>query len=228
MRHLDEIDLDHGSPLELRFAGDTETGEISGYGSVFKSTDLHGDVVAPGAFGASMAKHRAARTMPLMLWAHDLAQPIGVWQDAREDDRGLAVKGKLNLDTQRGREAYSLLRQGALNGLSIGFRVPPSGAKSGLKGRRILTEIDLYEVSIVTFPSNTGARVTNVKSAGLQLRDRAHLEDLLREAGLSRGAARAVAAGGWPQLTKSAESDERAAQQLLRNLRTLNTHLRNS
>jgi len=232
LRHISKHHLGHGLPVELRYATDAAAGIIAGYASTFNAADAHGDVVAPGAFGASLAAHKAAGTMPLMLWAHDQAAPIGIWTEAREDAFGLAVKGALNLDTARGREAYSLLKQGAINGMSIGFRVESSGAKPGLNGRRIITQIDLLEISVVAFPSNAGARVTDVKTAGhpagLQLRDRAHLEDLLRQAGLSRGAARNIAAGGWPMLAKADDVDDDAAKLLLHNIQKLNSQIGNS
>lgn len=218
-------DLHHGPALELRFAGESKAGTISGYGSVFGVKDSYADVIEPGAFGASLARHKQAGTMPAMLWQHDPTQPIGRWEEAREDNRGLFLRGELNLATAKGQEAYALVKQGALDGLSIGYSV--SQSKAGKDGLRLLTEIDLWEISIVTFPSNHGARLTGVKAAGeaLQLRDRGHLEDLLRDAGLSRGAARAVAAGGWPELTKSADQSQ-VASNLLQKLNSINTKLR--
>jgi HK97 family phage prohead protease len=148
--------------FEVRASGDN--GEVEGYGSVFNNTDAYGDVIVKGAFGRSIMDHKAAGTMPAMLWQHDTSEPIGVWTEMTEDEAGLRVKGRLAMDTVRGREAYSLMKMGALNGLSIGFMAKEATYDRG-KDLRTLTEIDLWEVSLVTFPANRLARVTNVKAA---------------------------------------------------------------
>lgn len=147
--------------LELRATG--ADGEVEGYGSVFNNSDDYGDVIVPGAFGASLAEHRAAGTMPAMLWQHDSDEPIGVWTEMSEDANGLRIKGRLALDVSKGREAYALLKMGALNGLSIGFYAKEATYDRGTD-IRTLTEIDLWEVSLVTFPANRLARITQVKS----------------------------------------------------------------
>ena len=102
--------------LEQRAIGDD--GTIEGYGSVFNVVDDWGDIIVPGAFAATLAAHKAAGTMPAMLWQHRDAEPIGVWTDMVEDSRGLRVKGRLVLEAPRGKEAHALLKAGALNGLS--------------------------------------------------------------------------------------------------------------
>jgi HK97 family phage prohead protease len=147
--------------LEVKFSEPTEAGEFTGIASVFGEVDLMGDTIAPGAFKKSLAVHRRAGRMPLMLWMHRLDEPIGIWTDLKETAQGLAVKGRLILDTVRGREAYALLKAGALTGLSIGFRTLQSArTKTG----RLLQEISLEEVSLVTLPALASARVTSVKS----------------------------------------------------------------
>lgn len=149
--------------FEVKFASD-EAGVIEGYASLFGGEpDSYGDTIAKGAFAGSLAEHKAARTAPLMLWMHDPSEPIGVWHEVREDASGLAVKGRLILETVRGREAHALLKAGALNGLSIGFRV--RDAERRQDGGRLLTEIDLVEISLVSMPAARRARVTSVKSA---------------------------------------------------------------
>jgi HK97 family phage major capsid protein/HK97 family phage prohead protease len=148
--------------LELKVGAVDDAGTFEGVASVFGELDLMGDTVAPGAFRKSLATHKRAGRMPLMLWAHDLSAPIGVWADVRETVQGLAVKGHLILDTVRGREAYALLKARALDGLSIGFRVLKSvRTKTG----RLLQEIDLAEISLVTLPALSSARVHSVKSS---------------------------------------------------------------
>ncbi|WP_294636619.1 HK97 family phage prohead protease [uncultured Aquabacterium sp.] len=140
-----------------------EDGTVEGYGSVFGVRDSYDDVIAKGAFSGSIAEHKAAGTMPAMLWQHDAEKPIGVWTEMSEDANGLRVKGRLALDTTLGKEAHALLKMGALNGLSIGF-MSKQWAYDRETEVRTLTEIDLWEVSLVTFPANEKARVTNVKA----------------------------------------------------------------
>ncbi len=161
-----------------------EDGSIDGYGSVFGVEDTWCDVIAPGAFAASLAAHKAAGTMPALLWQHESDEPIGIWTEIAEDGHGLRVKGRLALDTTRGKEAQALLKMGALNGLSIGF-VSRKWAYDESTDVRTLMEVDLWEVSLVTFPSNTKARVTSVKSADT-LATPKDVERILREAGFSK------------------------------------------
>lgn len=126
---------------------------ISGYASLFGKSDQGGDIVEQGAYAASLAKGRSIK----MLWQHDPAQPIGVWDEVREDDRGLWVKGRLLTDVAKGREAASLIGAGAIDGLSIGYRTVK--ARKDDKGGRLLSELELWEVSLVTFPMLPDARV---------------------------------------------------------------------
>ena len=134
---------------------------FEGYASVFNVPDLGGDVVVPGAFRDCLAR-RGARGVR-MLFQHDPAQPIGVWSDLVEDARGLFVRGRLSVEVPRAAEILALLRDGALDGLSIGFRASTArrDAKTGL---RRLVRIDLWEISIVTFPLLPQARVARVQS----------------------------------------------------------------
>jgi uncharacterized protein len=137
-------------------------GTFEGYASLFGTPDLGRDVVMPGAFRTSLARRGTAGVR--MLWQHDPAQPIGVWLGLGEDARGLRVAGRLNLAVQRGRELFALMREGAVDGLSIGFRVErASPDRTG--GLRRLAALDLWEVSLVTFPLLPGARVTRVAPA---------------------------------------------------------------
>ncbi len=147
--------------LQFRF-DPASTGEFSGYAARFDEATAHGEIVSRGAFRKTLSEHRAAGTRPLMLWMHDPAEVVGVWSDIREDDRGLAVTGRIITDTRRGQEALVLLKAGALNGLSIGFRV--RAAKRGRDGIQTLTDVDLAEISIVGLPSAGGARITSVRA----------------------------------------------------------------
>lgn len=130
---------------------------IEGYASVFGVVDQGGDVVLPGAYAASLARMRREGRRVKMLWQHDPAQPIGVWDEAREDATGLWVKGRILTDLVQGREAAALLAAGAIDGLSIGYRTLRADRNG--KGQRRLAELDLWEVSLVTFPMLPEARV---------------------------------------------------------------------
>ena len=171
----------------MRFLAEIKAGSdgiIEGYGSVFDVVDSYSDIVVKGAFVDSIKNDR----MPAMLWQHDSAEPIGVWTSIKEDARGLFVQGKL-ADTQRGREAKTLIEMGALTGLSIGYETGAYSvdAKTGI---RSLLAVKLWEVSPVTFPANESARLTGVKS----IRD---FEQFLRDNGFSRGAAESIALHGF-------------------------------
>jgi hypothetical protein len=136
--------------------------EFEGYASLFGVADSAGDVVQAGAFANSLAKRGPAKVR--MLYQHFAHEPIGVWQIIREDTRGLYVRGRLVTGTQRGRESLALLGEGALNGLSIGFRTVRAkrDAKTVL---RHLVEIELWEISVVTFPLLAQSQVTAVGAA---------------------------------------------------------------
>ena len=137
-------------------------GTFEGYASVFETVDHHQDQVVPGAFQKSLATMRERQYTPKMLWQHDTQAPIGVWMDLREDGRGLWVKGRILLDLQKGKEAYTLLKEGVVDALSIGFRIIK--ALKGDQRLRRLEEIDLIEVSLVTFGANPHARVSYIKT----------------------------------------------------------------
>ena len=173
--------------LQIKAAGDD--GTVEGYGSVFGVRDNYDDVIAKGAFMDSLKSHKAAGTMPAMLWQHDADKPIGVWTEMVEDEKGLRIKGQLAMETVKGKEAHALLKMGALNGLSIGF-MSKEWAYDRDTEVRTLTAIDLWEVSLVTFPANGKARVTNVKSAD-ELQAPKDAEKVLRDAGFSKSDATA-------------------------------------
>ena len=135
----------------------SEGHEVSGYASLFGQADQGGDVVEVGAYRASLAKIAARGGSVKMLWQHDPAQPIGVWEEVREDARGLWVKGRILTDVTRGREAAALLGVGAIDGLSIGYRTVR--AHKDASGKRRLMELELWEISLVTFPMLPDARV---------------------------------------------------------------------
>ncbi|MEL6170559.1 MAG: HK97 family phage prohead protease [Pseudomonadota bacterium] len=130
---------------------------IEGYASLFGDADRGGDIVEPGAYASSLGKLKAQGNQVKMLWQHDPSQPIGVWDEVREDDKGLYVKGRLLAEVERAREAVALIAEGAIDGLSIGYRTLK--ASKNEKGQRLLKELELWEVSLVTFPMLPSARV---------------------------------------------------------------------
>ncbi|MEM5474752.1 HK97 family phage prohead protease [Pacificibacter sp. AS14] len=140
----------------------TDGFEIEGYASLFGCTDQGGDVVQTGAYKKSLAGLKAKGRSVKMLWQHDPAQPIGIWDEVREDARGLYVKGRLLKDVEKGREAAALIEAGAIDGLSIGYRTVRAqklrDQKDG-KAARLLSELELWEVSLVTFPMLPEARL---------------------------------------------------------------------
>ncbi|WP_136442332.1 HK97 family phage prohead protease [Pacificoceanicola onchidii] len=132
---------------------------IEGYASLFGACDQGGDVVTKGAYARSLQKLTGDGRAVKMLWQHDPAQPIGIWDEVREDERGLYVKGRLLESVEKGREAAALIEAGAIDGLSIGYRTLK--ATKNDKGQRLLTELELWEVSLVTFPMLPSARVAS-------------------------------------------------------------------
>jgi uncharacterized protein len=147
--------------LELPLSAVPGSGVFRGYASLFGARDQSGDVVMPGAFQDSL-KRRPAEDIR-MLFQHDPAEPIGTWVDIHEDNQGLFVLGRLNKNVQRGRELMALLESGGIDGLSIGFKTITARNERSSKTRQ-LTKIDLWEISLVTFPMLEGARVSQVKS----------------------------------------------------------------
>ena len=195
----------------------SEEGTFEGYGSIFNNVDSYGEKVAPGAFGESLARHQREGTKPLMLWQHNSDEPIGVWENLAEDGKGLKGTGRFVLETARGREAHALLKAGAIRGLSIGYReleAEPDG------NNRILKKLDLMEISVVSFPANRRANVTAVKSERMEefarrLRDGDPMpikdfEDILREAGVPKSMAVAIASHGYAKAIRSESEGDKA------------------
>ncbi|AXC51222.1 HK97 family phage prohead protease [Paracoccus suum] len=135
----------------------TDGATIEGYASLFGIPDQGGDVVQPGAYKAGLRRLSGKGGRVRMLWQHDATAPIGVWEEIREDERGLWVKGRLLTEVARAREAAALIAAGAIDGLSIGYRT--ISAERDQKGRRALTEVELWEVSLVTFPMLPDAKL---------------------------------------------------------------------
>lgn len=197
--------------LALELKAD-DAGEVEGYGSVFGGLDSYGDTIEPGAFAASIAKRK-----PKMLWQHRMDKPIGVWDDVSEDGKGLRLKGRI-ADTELGREARQLIKMGAMDGLSIGYRT----IRDEMRGNnRILKEVDLWEVSFVTIPADAAATVTGMKSIATE-RD---CEDALREMGFSRREAKAFIARGWGGIRDLRDAGDSLPDDVLRDAEAIKTQL---
>jgi HK97 family phage prohead protease len=192
-------------PFEIKSLDDA--GLIEGVISAFDGMDSYGDTVQKGAYAKSLASIQSSgRKLPL-LYQHDPHRPIGVWNELRETPSALVGKAELALDVRDGQEAYSLAKRGALTGISIGFSIPPGGYRRE-KDRRVLTEIDLWEASLVTFPADQAARVQRVKA----IQGARDIEALLcEEGGMSSRKAKAAAAAAWKAINASdTESDAEA------------------
>lgn len=187
-------------PFETKSLDDG--GSFSGYASVFGVQDSDGDVIVKGAFANTLQRARESGRMPKMLWQHNPSQIIGKFTEMSEDDRGLYVKGSLILDVAQGREAYALLKAGVLDGMSVGFNI-----REGVRGAgagRVIEEVDLWEVSLVTWGANPEALISNVK-ARKSIRE---FEAFLREAGFSRTEAKGIAAKGFKAIEGQREVGE--------------------
>ncbi len=204
----DHLDI----PFQIKAV--SEDGLFSGYGSVFGVIDSYKEVVVPGAFTESLQGR-----MPSLLWQHRASEPIGVYTAMREDNVGLYLEGKLALKTNRGAEAYELMKMGAITGLSIGF-VTREDSYDKVSGIRTLKKLDLWEVSLVTFPANDAARISGVKSIET-ITTLAEAEAYLRDAGgLSRREAVALVSR-IKSLQGRSDSDELGSIEALKSLAQL-------
>ncbi|CNI84275.1 phage prohead protease%2C HK97 family [Yersinia intermedia] len=188
-------------PLKLKSVSDS--GEFEGYGSVFGVKDSYDDIVVPGAFIKSLNAWRDKNALPAMLWQHRMDEPIGIYTEMKEDDVGLFVKGRLLIDDDPlAKRAHAHMKAGSLTGLSIGYMLK-DWEYDRAKEAFLLKEIDLWEVSPVTFPSNDEARVSDVKSAFArgETPSPKSIERVLRDVGLSRTQAKAFMAEGYSAIS---------------------------
>lgn len=203
---------------EIKAVGDEKAGIgfITGYASVFGVVDSYDEVVDPGAFTRSLRE----RGMPMMLMQHSWSEIAGIWTKAKEDSKGLMLEGEINLEVQKAREYYSLIKQGALKGLSIGFRTLDFYLDKD--NRRHLRDVDLMEVSIVSFPANEAALINGVRSVPKTERE---FEEFLRDAGYDRTQSKAIVSKGFRaylNMQRDAEHDgdlKAALKKLAHNLK---------
>jgi HK97 family phage prohead protease len=168
-------------PFEVKAV--QEDGTFDGYGSIFGNVDSYKEIVAPGAFAESLVQWKESGRLPPVLWQHRSGEPIGPFVEMAEDGVGLRVKGRLLVDdVQRAKEARALMKAKAVNGLSIGF-VTREDAYDRVTGIRTLKKVDLWEVSVVTFPANPAAQISSVKSAIDGIQNLSDAEAFLRDVG---------------------------------------------
>lgn len=193
-------------PFEVKAV--QEDGTFEGYGSIFGNVDSYKEIVAPGAFAESLTNWKESGRLPPVLWQHRSGEPIGPFVEMAEDGVGLRVKGRLLVeDVQRAKEARALMKAKAVNGLSIGF-VTREDSYDRVSGIRTLKKVDLWEVSVVTFPANPAAQISSVKSAIDGIQTFAEAEAFLREVGrLSKADATGFIAR-FKSLAGRSESDE--------------------
>lgn len=169
----------------------SDEGEFEGYASKFGDRDQGGDVVMKGAFKKSLRQRKGSKGVK-MLWQHDSSFPIGVWDEVKEDEQGLYVRGHLLTSVSKAKETYELMKAGIIDGLSIGYRTVKA-VRDEATGSRQLKELELWEISLVTFPMLSSATVTSVKGDW----DKRGVEHILRDAGMPNAMAVKLIAGGW-------------------------------
>ena len=201
--------------FNLQIKAVQEDGFFSGYGAVFGNIDWYNDVILPGAFTASLAKWRAKNKMPPVLWNHNDSEPIGVYTNIYEDEKGLYVEGKLLIDdVPRAKSTHALLKAGAIDGLSIGYSTKKANQQGN--GVRELVEVELGEISIVTQPANERSVITSVKSKldEGELPTLPEFEKFLRESGFSKSQSTAIASKGLRSLLSESEEEIKEAKSI--------------
>ena len=192
-----------------------EDGFFSGYGAVFGNVDWYNDVILHGAFQKSLQRWEEKGKMPPVLWNHNDGEPIGVYTNIYEDEKGLFVEGRLLIDdVPRAKSTHALLKAGAIDGLSIGYKTKKANQQTN--GIRELIELDLGEISIVTMPANEESLITSVKSKleEGELPTLPEFEKFLRESGFSKSQATAIAGKGLRHLLSESEDEKLQAKSI--------------
>lgn len=232
----------HYKALTFKAASEgLQANEFAGYASTFGFVDSDGDIVQAGAFARHLDFFKAEGAI---CWQHSMRTPIGRVLDAHEDEKGLFLKARIS-ETEQGKDALTLLRDGVIRKLSIGYEVKgfeilsEASARellgeryddarkmlpAWMEGFRLLKEIKVWETSLVTFPANEHAAITAVKHAGRTPETERELEGLLRDAGFSRKQATALVADGWKALQRDA-GDGQALAELAASLKSLHASM---
>lgn len=206
-------------PFEIKSISDT--GAFTGYGSVFGVKDSYSDIVIKGAFANSLNKWKEKGRLPALLWQHKMDEPIGYYTKMVEDDNGLYLEGQLLIDDDPlAKRAHAHMKAKSLSGLSIGYILNDYDYDKE-KSAFILKDIDLWEVSVVTFPANDEARIDNVKSIfeSGDIPPPKEIERVLRDVGLSRTQAKAFMAEGYSSLKqRDVSNSEENALKILKSI----------
>lgn len=185
-----------------------EDGCFEGFGAYFNNVDFGDDVIQKGAFAESLVSNPINEVR--MLWQHDHTEVIGKFTDAYETEEGLFVKGQLFIkDISKAKEAYKLLLEKAIGGMSIGYRVVERSFKEGV---RVLEKLKLHEISLVTFPMNELAKVTNVKSIKETITTEREFEKHLRDLGFSKKEALIISSKGFKSFVRDSQEEETEAE----------------
>ncbi|WFQ81471.1 HK97 family phage prohead protease [Xenorhabdus sp. SF857] len=204
-------------PLKIKSVSDS--GEFEGYGSVFGVKDSYDDIVVSGAFANTLKQWNEKGSLPALLWQHRMDEPIGIYTEMKEDEVGLYLRGRLLIeDDPLAKRAHAHMKAGSLSGLSIGY-ILKDWEYDRTKEAFLLKDLDLWEVSLVTFPANDEARVSEVKSAFArgEIPSQKSIERVLRDVGLSLTQARALMASGYRAL--SLRDAEQAALETLKSIK---------
>ena len=210
--------------VELKFDG--EGRRFKGYASTFNGNDSYDDTILPGAYAKTIAEHG----MPKMLWGHDWDIPIGKWLSAVEDEKGLLVEGEFTPGNSQADAVMAAMKHGTVNGLSIGFRLAEGDYERKKDGGRIIKNVTkLYEISVVNFPADEDARISEVRSEEVdELKTIRDFENFLRDSGgFSKSVATSIVAKAKKLFADQRESDvdEKSATEILERLKKLEQSL---
>ena len=210
--------------VELKF--DEGGRRFKGYASTFNGNDSYGDTILPGAYAKTIAEHG----MPKMFWGHDWDIPIGKWLSAVEDEKGLLVEGEFTPGKQQADAVMAAMKHGTVNGLSIGFRIAEGDYERKKDGGRIIKNVSkLYEISVVNFPADEDARISEVRSEEVdELKTIRDFENFLRDSGgFSKSVATSIVAKAKKLFADQRESDvdEKSATEILERLKKLEQSL---
>jgi uncharacterized protein len=207
--------------FEIKTEDIEPSGIFKGYASMFGGEpDSYGDIVMRGAYSETLSKGGRNGNGVAMLWQHDPTKPLGVWKSLVEDSKGLKVEGQLAIGTQLGKEAYELMKMGAVKGLSIGYDVNKDDFEVDDRGKvRRLKNINLWEISPVTFPASTRAQITGVKAAIENAKTERELEKAFRDLGISVHASKYMVSLCKSNLVGRLKPSEKVEKDLLNALR---------
>jgi uncharacterized protein len=226
-----EMDRFLNFPFSIKAEGISENGSFEGYASTFGGKpDSYGDIIEQGAFKETILNGGKNGLGIQMLYQHDIGKPIGIWTEIIENSTGLKVKGQIAINTSLGKDVYELLKIGAIKALSIRFEPRGINAIEYLENNTIrkLKNLDLWEISLVTFPANTNATITQVKNAVESAKNERELEHALHGFGLSDNAAKYIVKLCKPSLVemKNFEDREYILNEILQTLKKTNTELK--